>query len=176
MSSPILAVVGIIGRLLSGYLLDKLSARVVQSAALLAAALGFFLVPSMASTTAYMVPVLLGMSISTASNVRGCVHANMFGRENLGKIQTVASSVTVLGSALGPFPFGVVKDNAGNFDAAFIGSGFLCLVGVVAVLKWGHPPGEGAGGGEAEMVKYERVGAGDDGAGDDVEEAEEDVI
>ena len=156
---PILAAVGIAGRLLSGALIDRVGPRKVQVGALCASAVGQILVPTMSGPTAYLVPVLVGLSLSCGSNVRGTVHATYFGRENLGKVQTVATSVTVLGSAVGPFPFGLAKDNLETFDVAFYASSGVTVVAAVVLYFFGHPPGGGKEGNvkRVEMVEYVKV-------------------
>ena len=49
-------------------------------------------------------------------NVASVVFANNFGRKYLGEIQGLADSLGVLGSALGPFPFGLVKNQTGSYN------------------------------------------------------------
>ena len=66
--------------------------------------------------------------------------AAYFGRENLPRLQSFASSATVLGSALGPFPFGVIHDYYGRFDIAMYASSLLTLVAAFAVSKYGDNP------------------------------------
>ena len=46
----------------------------------------------------------------------------------------------VLGSALGPFPFGLCRDLTGSFTAAFDAGAALSLGCLVAVLRYGHAP------------------------------------
>ena len=50
------------------------------------------------------------MSGGIMMNVTAVAYANFFGRKHLGAIQGFAQSAGVLGSALGPFPFGFTHD------------------------------------------------------------------
>ena len=54
--------------------------------------------------------------------------ANNFGRKYLGEIQGLADSLGVLGSAIGPFPFGLVRDQTGSYNMAFFVGSFLPLI------------------------------------------------
>ena len=71
-------------------------------------------------------------------NVASVVYANYFGRENLGEIQGRADAMGVLGSALGPLPFGYVRDVTGSFNSAFVFGAifpFACAVWVAIAGK-----------------------------------------
>ena len=61
-------------------------------------------------------------------NVASVVFANNFGRKYLGEIQGLADSLGVLGSALGPFPFGLVRDQTGSYNTAFLVGSFFPLI------------------------------------------------
>ena len=64
--------------------------------------------------------VLQGLSDSTAMNVSATVFANSFGRKELNEIQGRADALVVFGSAIGPFPFGFVRDVTGSYVPAFL--------------------------------------------------------
>ena len=66
--------------------------------------------------------------------------ADFFGREHLGSISGVTTAILVLGSALGPFPFGACKDATGSFDGAIVGSVMLCFATAAVAIKWGDAP------------------------------------
>ena len=51
----------------------------------------------------------------------------------------------VLGSALGPMPFGIVRDLFGSFALAFLGAFFLQVVFALAALMCGAAPRSRAG-------------------------------
>ena len=76
------------------------------------------------------------------------------GRQHLGAIQGFAQSAGVLGSALGPFPFGLTHDRTGSYYWAFIVSAMVTLLNAVAAWRYMIPPvkdkhGGGAPGGHA---------------------------
>merc|ERR1719491_1257972 len=82
----------------------------------------------------YIVAVLMGSSGSFCSNVRSTVYAEYYGRKNLGAVQSVASSLTVFGSAIGPFPFGIARDLTGSFALPFGVASVFPLVAAWIVL------------------------------------------
>ncbi|GMH66645.1 hypothetical protein TL16_g04478 [Triparma laevis f. inornata] len=163
---PIMAGIGIVGRVLSGRLIDLFNHRVVFLSALIANALALFMIPSLNMVTVFIAAPLIGYGMSASGNVRGTVHAEYFGKGNLPRLQSVASSATVLGSALGPFPFGVCRDVTGSFDGAMFVSSAVSLVAAAAVWKCGGRPSVGGGGdGTYELVNFD--GEGDEEEDDD---------
>ena len=63
-----------------------------------------------------------------------------YGREHLGAIQGVGSAMVVFGSALGPFPFALIKDTTGSYAAAlWMGALLPGAWSVVALLYGGAP-------------------------------------
>lgn len=164
---PFMAVVGIVGRIVSGRMIDKLGHQLVFTSALAASSLSLLLIPTMNNFTILVAAPLMGYGMSASGNVRGTVHAEFYGRNNLGRLQSIASSATVLGSALGPFPFGVAHDMTGKFDAAMYAGGFASAVMTLVVFKFGANPRLAGREG-----KYEMVGIGGGREEEDVEDGE----
>ena len=52
----------------------------------------------------------------------------------------MATSGLVMGSALGPFPFGLVRDWTGSFDLAFVASGLMSFGFAVLVFFFAAAP------------------------------------
>ena len=50
------------------------------------------------------------------TTVSGVVWANYFGRKHLGSISGVARLAGTIGSALGPMPFGIIRDVMGSYN------------------------------------------------------------
>jgi|EP01047_Picozoa_sp_COSAG01_P006121 hypothetical protein len=69
-----------------------------------------FLTPQTARVAAF----IQGASGGIMMNVTAVAYANFFGRKHLGAIQGFAQSAGVLGSALGPFPFGLTHQLFGS--------------------------------------------------------------
>ena len=136
---PTLAVVSVAGRLFSGWLIDKIGQRHVMWMGLLMQSGGLALVSIMKTDAlAYIVALLIGASGSFCSNVRATVYAEMYGRKHLGSVQSIASSLTVFGSAIGPFPFGVARDTTGSYTGVFAMASLFPLTAAVVVFFFGY--------------------------------------
>ena len=151
---PFLAVSAVAGRFVSGYVADRFEARWIVLAALLMASSALFLVPLMGhhseshpggggNLLVFVVGMLMNVSSAFSATAGSVVYANNFGRKNLGTIQTVASSCAVLGSALGPFPWGVVRDMTGSFTLAFRLGAALPLLCAFGIILKGRRPARG---------------------------------
>ena len=88
-----------------------------------------------------LVGALQGVGGGLSATTDATTYANYFGRRELGAITGVANSLSVLGSAFGPLPFGVVKDATGSYAWAFVGAACMCLVAALAALLRGGKPG-----------------------------------
>jgi MFS family permease len=62
----------------------------------------------------------------------GVLWPNYFGRKNLGSIRGFAMTTMVLGSALGPLPFGIAYDYFGGYNEIMIGILILPLLAIFA--------------------------------------------
>ena len=63
--------------------------------------------------------ILMAAANALMSNTAGVAYAQFFGRTHLGSIAGLGNALVVLGSAVGPFPFGLIRDRTGSFNAAF---------------------------------------------------------
>ncbi|MDQ0338779.1 MFS family permease [Caldalkalibacillus uzonensis] len=64
----------------------------------------------------------------------GVVWPNYFGREHLGTIRSVVTTVTVIGSALGPLPFGIAYDLYGRYSEVLLLIMLFPLLAVFAAI------------------------------------------
>ena len=151
---PFLAFSAVVGRFVSGYIADRVEARWILLGALCMSSVSLFLVPWMGYHSAshpggggnalvFVVGILQTISSSFGATAGSVVYANNFGRKHLGTIQTFASSCGVLGSALGPFPWGVVRDMTGSYTLAFRLGAILPLVCACGVFLKGRRPVKG---------------------------------
>ena len=137
----VLAFSSVIARIVSGYVIDRIAPRFVLAFSLAQQAVALFLMPRVGTAGAILVVCTIqGSSQAVFSSVGNVVYANFFGRAHLGSIQGVGKALVVLGSALGPFPFGLCRDVSGSFDAAFDASAGLSLFFMVVALRYGVAP------------------------------------
>ena len=96
---------------LAGYTVDRYRVNVVKAinfCLLLVAIL--ILAYGKSLQVLYLYSVLHGIFVAFDSVSTGVLWANYYGRKNLGSIRGVAMTAMVIGSALGPLPFGVAFD------------------------------------------------------------------
>jgi len=72
-------------------------------------------------TTAIVFILFYGFAIAIQSLTTNVVWPNYFGRKHLGSIRGAATVFMVLGSALGPLPFGISYDLTGSYGIAITG-------------------------------------------------------
>lgn len=125
----LMGVPGFVFALISGYLIDHVGGRKILAAGLLTMAIGVSSLVFAGNIALAVLAILIygsGQSMYFVSV--GVMWPNFFGRKYLGSIQGVATFFTVVGSALGPFPFGLSFDLLGSYNPIL-----LLVVGVMVV-------------------------------------------
>ena len=105
--------------LASGALVGRVRMRVILALALFFQALALMMAQFLESVElAFMYGVVLGVILGLAGTVGSVAWAMYFGRQHLGSISGFTVTVGVIGTALGPLPFGVARDLMGSYDLA----------------------------------------------------------
>lgn len=86
--------------------------------------------------------VLQGIFMAMNGVSTNVLWADYYGRANLGKIRGLAMSAMVIGSALGPFPFGLAFDIFGRYDEILLASLLLPILAAVAMFISPAPTAE----------------------------------
>lgn len=146
---PVTSVTSASMNLIGGILARKYEARYLLMVSLLLHAVALFMMGNLSDTMAVAMAVVNGASFGLFGNLAGIAMAELFGRKHLGAISGASKSFLVLGSALGPLPFGIVKDLTGDFRSAFMWSSVLPIALAVAVVVFGAPPKHKPGGSAA---------------------------
>jgi len=78
-----------------------------------------------------------GLAVSIQSVALNTLWPNYFGRKYLGSIRGAATVFMVLGSALGPLPFGVVFDQTQSFVPVILGMMVMTIgaIGLTLFIK-----------------------------------------
>jgi MFS family permease len=76
--------------------------------------------------------VLVGVQMGIQGLIGGVIWPDYFGRKNLSTIRGVTMMAGVIGSALGPLPFGFAYDIFGGYSEALTTSIIFPIIGVVA--------------------------------------------
>jgi MFS family permease len=74
--------------------------------------------------------VIMGIQMGIQAIVRGVVWPDYFGRRNLSTIRGVNMMAGVIGSALGPLPFGYAFDVFGGYSEVLLVSMIFPLAGI----------------------------------------------
>jgi MFS family permease len=117
--------------LLAGGLADRYPLKYLMAITqvLLFAMVGtLYLADSMTLVLVY--GVIMGVQIGVQAIVRGVVWPDYFGRKHLSTIRGVNMMVGVIGSALGPLPFGYAYDAFGGYSEVLIASMIFPLAGI----------------------------------------------
>jgi sugar phosphate permease len=83
--------------------------------------------------------VLLGFAMGLQTVWGGLVWPNYFGTRYLGSIRSLAMTMTVIGSAVGPIPMGFTFDKTGSYRGALIFMIALCAIGIISAFLSPQP-------------------------------------
>ncbi len=84
-------------------------------------------------TTAVIFIIFYGIAVAVQSLTTNVIWPEYFGRQHLGSIRGAATVFMVIGSALGPLPFGIVYDITGSFSIAI--SGMIIFTSTALLLS-----------------------------------------
>ena len=129
----LMAVIGFPVTFLAGYLLDKIAVRWML-VLLFIGEIGFILLLLQADV--FSMAILFGVAWGFISGIErvtlSVIWPNYYGRQYIGSINGIAMAVMVIGSALGPLPFGLFFDGFGGYDEVLWLLLLLPALGVVA--------------------------------------------
>jgi sugar phosphate permease len=124
----------------SGILVDRMPVRAILAGALVLQTVSLLMAQSLASVPlAILYGMVLGASGGLQRTVSGVIWATYFGRRYLGTISGISSTMMVAGSALGPLPFGVVRDLWGSYNPALLISSVFPFVLAIVCLFFDKP-------------------------------------
>lgn len=130
------------GRLLVGFLFDRLWAPGVACPALLLPALACYLL--MGDSTAFgwvmFGGFLLGFAAGTEADVIAYLAARYFGMAHYGKIYGALYMPFGIGASVSPIIYGMVRDRTGSYDAMLIAAAILFIMGGALLLTLGRYP------------------------------------
>lgn len=147
-------IAGIVGKLVTGALVDRYRANWVGGITLGATALAFALLLDGVRTPTLIVlaMVINGYSAGTKLQICSYLVSQYGGLRNFGAIYGAISSLVALGSALGPLLAGMVYDATGGYGGFLLAGAIGCVVCGVTIATlprypdWGASRGKDAGG------------------------------
>lgn len=131
----LMAAVGFPITMLAGFILEKV--RVHYVFAFVFAGQFIFLI-TLLLTNSFTIAVVFGLLWGMTGGIeRICisiVFPDYFGRQHIGKIKSIATTVMVVGSAFGPLPFGIAYDMFGSYHEILLLTLIFPVLGAAAAL------------------------------------------
>jgi predicted MFS family arabinose efflux permease len=123
------------GRLLSGYLVDKIFAPFVAATFFLLPCLGIYLLDSTISPVAGIIS--LGLASGTEIDMIGFLTSRYFGMKRFGQLYGYLFASFVVGSAVGPYMMGLAFERLHSYEPALWTFGAFMLFASAAILCLG---------------------------------------
>jgi len=130
-------IAGIVGKLVTGVLLDRFRPNWVGGTTLGAAALAFaLLMDGIRSPTLIVIALLInGYAAGTKTHITGFLTAGYAGMKNFGAIYGVMSSLMALGSGMGPMLAGLTYDLSGGYGLFLLAGTVGCTLGGLLIIS-----------------------------------------
>ncbi|MCB9100907.1 MAG: MFS transporter [Anaerolineales bacterium] len=124
----------------SGVLADRIPVRILMATALLLQTTSLFMAQYLHGVElSLLYGVVLGATMGLMSTAHGVGWAKYFGRQYLGSITGVGTTILIVGAALGPMPLGIARDGLGSYNLALTLGAVLPFGLAVASLVVGPP-------------------------------------
>ena len=128
----------IFGRLIAGYLLDRIFAPYVTQLFLLVPCAGICLLYlSVSPTAAIIATTCVGLGVGAEVDLMAYMTSRYFGMRSFGQIYSYMFALFTLSSGLGPFLMGGSFTRTGSYNVAIIGFIISLLVASVLILSLG---------------------------------------
>ena len=140
---PRMALISILGTLLTGWVCDHAKIKYVLIAVTIALGVcmgGILIMPS--SLGIALLVIGLGLCLGSLPTLNGVVWPRFFGRQHLGAISGYALSKIVIGSAFGPLVFSLCKDHFGAYRHLFVLSLGISALMLLSALFADNPQRE----------------------------------
>ena len=126
---------GIVGRLFTGLLIDRLPPQRIQTFILLLTVAGILILAFAATSPIALVgSALLGIGLGSEADVAPYLLARYFGRKHFSVLYGLTWTAYAVGGATGPMVVGHLYDRAGSYLPIFI-VGLACVALVAAILS-----------------------------------------
>jgi len=135
-------VAGIAGKVITGWLMDRVDAGLVGSVTLAVSAFAYGMLLDQLRTDALTVVAMMVIGYAAAAKMQICAYmtSRHAGMRNFATIFGVMSSLIALGGGLGPFVAGLVFDSYGSYDPLLFASVFGTFVSAALIFGLGRYP------------------------------------
>jgi MFS family permease len=121
------------GRLLVGYLVDRIYAPYVATVFFLAPVLGFALLATASGPLPTLGVALMGVGLGSEIDLIAFLTSRYFGQRMFGEIYGYFFMIFALGTAVGPATAGALYEMAGSYRPALIGAGAVLVLATVGI-------------------------------------------
>ena len=128
------------GRLLAGYLLDRIHPPLVAVGAVSLAVVGLATLFFEGTMQLYAIAALIGLAFGTELDFAGYITARLFGRKAYGKIYSLQFALFGAGGLISPVIYGHVHDLTQSYGYAVMGSMVVLSAAVPVLLSIGASP------------------------------------
>lgn len=126
--------------LISGFIVERVKAhRMLGLTFLLNIAAPLLLLFFDSSAAVFGFAIAWGVAQGMMNIPMGVIWPNYYGRVHLGKIQSITTTAVVIGSALGPIPFGWAYDQYGSYDTMLAASCVIWAAGALLAFLAAPP-------------------------------------
>lgn len=119
-SYSVLFFLGLVGKIASGFLADRLGPKPVFVATIAIMGLGAALLTLPSNSVLWTGLAFFGLGWGGLYTLLQLLAADYFGAQHLGKILGVITVLDTFGGGLGPPLIGLIRDRAGSYDNAFL--------------------------------------------------------
>lgn len=135
-------VAGIAGKLITGWLMDRVDAGLVGAATLAVSAVGYGLLLDGIRTLPLTVVAIMVIGYAAAAKMQICAYmtSRHAGMRNFGVIFGFMSSLIALGGGLGPFIAGLVFDHYGSYNYLLLASVVGTYLSAAIIFGLGRYP------------------------------------
>lgn len=121
------------GRLLVGFLLDRIYAPYVATVFFLVPVLGFALLAAASGPLPTVGVVLMGLGLGSEIDLIAFLTSRYFGQRAFGEIYGYFFMIFGLGAAAGPASAGALFQMAGSYQPALVGAGTVLVIATVGI-------------------------------------------
>jgi MFS family permease len=128
----------LLGRLVTGYLLDRLFAAYVGACLFCGAALGVFLFwQGVAGGLAFVAAFLVGLGLGAEGDIMAYLVSRYFGLRAYGEIYGYVLAIYTLGAVVGPLLMGINFDLTGSYGLILASYSLVTLIGAILMTQLG---------------------------------------
>lgn len=128
----VIPIASIIGRLVGGFLLDKLAAPNFALTMMMLQSVALFGLSQVTSTWAFILGLgLFGISVGNLLMLQPLLIASTFGQQHYGRIYGLSNMLTTFGIAAGPLLLGIIYAQTGRYSFAYLSASAAGVLGYV---------------------------------------------